>query len=102
MLSEAEALRQIRAAAEAGFTFDETPNHQGIRRFAMAVTRPGGEFMHLISIADKGRPDEDEAELVARYCAKLRGVRERLDATLTEETAQHPEKYLSLARSATI
>jgi DNA-binding IclR family transcriptional regulator len=102
MLTEAEAQRQIRAAGEAGFAYDPTPNHQGIRRFAMAVTKPGGEFMHLISVADKVRPDAEEAALVARLGAKLREVQERLDAVLAEETAQHPEKYVSLARSATI
>jgi DNA-binding IclR family transcriptional regulator len=102
MLTEGDAQRQIRAAAASDFIFDATPNHQGIRRFAMAVTKPTGEFMHLIAIADKVRLDEGEAELVARYGQKLREVKERLDATLMEETAQHPEKYVSLARSATM
>lgn len=37
-----------------------------LRRFAIAVTRPDGEFLHRVSIADKVRSDDDETEIIKR------------------------------------
>jgi DNA-binding IclR family transcriptional regulator len=99
MLSESDAAAQIRHAGQGDFVADAAPNHQAIRRFATVVTRPDGEFMHLISIADKVRPDEDDAALVQRYADSLHAVKERLDAGVAAEGARHSEKYVSLARS---
>lgn len=99
MLSESDATAQIRQAGQSDVVADVAPNHQAIRRFAAVVTRPNGDFMHLISIADKVRPDEDEAALTQRYVDSLRAVKERLDTGVADEGGHHSEKYVSLARS---
>lgn len=100
MLSEADARALIESAAGVEVVADDAPNHQGIRRLAAAVTRPDGEFLHLISIADKFRPDCDEEELTERYRERLSEARERLCARISAEIDPRAQKYVSLAQSS--
>nr|WP_306267300.1 helix-turn-helix domain-containing protein [Pararhizobium sp. IMCC3301] len=100
MLSEADARALIKSAAGIEVAADDAPNHQGIRRFATAVTRPDGEFLHLISIADKVCPDGDQARLAERYRERLSETRERLCARISAEFDPQAQKYVSLAQSS--